>query len=244
VLPLRRPHRAPQPWGRMNDKITRAASRRASIAAAVACSAAFFVAVAPPASADSSPVALWHMDETSGSVMKDSVDSHSGKLSAVQLGQPGFLETAYGFTGSSKVTVPSAGDLNPGSKDIMITLYLKATSVPSKPDWDLIRKGTSETSGGEWKMEYQPTGKASCGFKGSSGKSAEIVAGPALNNGRWHAVQCVKTSSAIRLIVDGQSFSKTVNLGSISNTAPILIGSHGGSEFFKGSLDEASILIG
>ena len=227
----------------MGNKISRGISlRRVGAGAALAWGTALLVGLSP-ASAATGPVALWHMDETSGSVMRDSSGSHTGSLHSVQLGQSGFLKTAYGFNGSSSyVSVPSASDLNPGSKDITITIRLKATSVPKKPDWDLIRKGKYDTKGGEWKMEYQPNGKASCGFKGK--KSESITAGPALNNGKWHTVQCVKTSSSIKLIVDGQTYSKSINVGSISNSAPVLIGSHGGSEFFKGTLDEASIQIG
>ena len=154
------------------------------------------------ADAASTLVARWKMDETSGTVMRDSVAGHDGSLHSVVVGRPGFKGTAYGFTGSSYVAVPSAGDLNPGSANITISMHLKATSVPTLPDWDLIRKGLFETSGGEFKMEYQPSGQASCGFKGSAGYS-ELIAGPALNNGQWHVVRCVKTSSAIRLVVDG-----------------------------------------
>jgi hypothetical protein len=196
-----------------------------------------------PAGAAQTVVARWRMDETSGSVMRDSAGDHDGSLHSVVLGLPGFKGTAYGFTGSSYVSVPSAADLNPGSANIMITIHLKSTSVPASPDWDLIRKGLYETSGGEFKMEYQPSGQASCGFKGSGGYS-ELIAGPALNNGQWHTVRCVKTSSAIQLIVDGQTFSQAANIGSISNTAPVVIGARPGSEYFKGSLDQANIRIG
>jgi hypothetical protein len=226
----------------MDNKISRRVTlRRAGASAALALAAVSLVGLAPT-SAATGPVALWHMDESSGSVMRDSVGSHSGSLRSVQLGQSGFLNSAYGFTGSSEITVPSAGDLNPGTKDITITIHLKATSVPERPDWDLARKGKYDTKGGEWKMEYQPNGKASCGFKGS--RSGALTAGPALNDGKWHMVQCVKTSSSIKLIVDGRTYSKSVSIGSISNSAPILIGSHGGSEYFKGTLDEVSIQIG
>ena len=38
--------------------------------------------------------------------------------------------------------------------------------------------------------------------------------------------------------------SWSVNIGSISNSAPVVIGAHPGSEFFKGWLDEARIQIG
>ena len=187
--------------------------------------------------------ALWKMDETSGTVMRDSVASHTGTLHSVQLGVPGFKGTAYGFTGSSYVSVPSAGDLNPGSANISITVHLKATSAPASPDWDLIRKGLYETAGGEYKMEYQPSGQVSCGFKGSAGY-AELIAGPAVNNGQWHTVRCVKTSSSIQVVVDGQTFSMAATIGSIANTAPVVIGARPGSEFFKGSLDHASIRVG
>jgi hypothetical protein len=199
---------------------------------------------AEAASSTARVVARWHMDETSGSVMHDSVEGHDGTLHSVLLGQPGYLGTAYGFNGSSSyVSVPSSSDLNTGSSNITITLHLKTTSAPSSPDWDLIRKGLYTTTGGEWKMEYQPSGQASCGFKGSSGY-AELTAGPSLKDGRWHTVQCVKTSSAIKVVVDGQAYSKTANIGTIANSDSVVVGARPGSEFFKGTLDEASIKIG
>jgi hypothetical protein len=199
---------------------------------------------AAPAGAAPTLVSLWKMNETSGSVMRDSAGGHDGSLHSVQLGQPGFKDTAYGFTGSSYVSVPSAGSLNPGSQNITVTIHLKATSVPaSGGDWDVIRKGYYETSGGEFKVEYQHSGQASCGFKGSAGYS-ELIAGPALNNNRWHTVRCVKTSSRIQLVVDGQTFSKTATIGSFANSEPVVIGSRPGAEFFRGTLDQASIRIG
>lgn len=200
-------------------------------------------AVVQQSSSQAGVVALWHMDETSGSVMHDSVATHNGTLFSVQLGVPGFAGTAFGFTGSSYASVPSASDLNPGSAAVTITIHLKSTSVPATPDWDLIRKGLYTSPGGEYKMEYQPTGQASCGFKGSS-NYGELITGPALNDGQWHTVQCVKTSSDIKLIVDGQSFSKAFNIGSIANSDAVPIGARPGSEYFKGSLDEAGIQVG
>ena len=187
--------------------------------------------------------ALWHMDEKSGSTMVDSSgNGHNGSLSSIQLGVAGFSGTAYGFSRST-VTVPSASDLNPGSQTITVTIHMKTTSAPAHPDWDLFRKGQYTTSGGEWKMEYQPNGQASCGFKGSGGYS-ELAAGPSLKNGQWHTVSCRKTSSQIQVIIDGQTFSKSANIGTIANSAPVIMGSYPGAEFFQGALDEASIAFG
>lgn len=188
--------------------------------------------------------ALWHMDETTGSVAHDSVGGHDGALHSVQLGLSGYLGSAFGFNGSSAyISVPTSSALNPASSNITITIHVNTTGAPATPDWDLIRKGKYTTTGGEFKMEYQPSGQASCGFNGSAGYS-ELIAGPSIKDGKWHTVQCVKTSSAIKVVVDGQTFSKTANVGSISNSEPVVIGAHPGSEFFKGSLDEASIQIG
>jgi hypothetical protein len=202
-------------------------------------------AASSPPPTTSGVVALWHMDETSGTSMFDSVGSHTGTLHSVQLGVPGLSGTAYGFNGSSSyVSVPTVSDLVPGTANVTVTISLKATQVPATPDWDLIRKGLYTSSGGEYKMEYQPSGQASCGFKGSAGYS-ELTAGPALNDGRWHTVSCVKTGSGIQVVVDGQSFPQGANIGSITNdTDSVVIGARPGSEYFVGSLDEASISIG
>jgi hypothetical protein len=195
----------------------------------------------------SSVVALWHMDEASGTTMFDSAGQNNGTLTpSVAVGQPGFSGTAYGFDGSSSyVSVPSADSMNPGSGNFSFTIALQTTGTPppSPQDWDLIRKGDITTAGGEYKMEFQSTGQASCGFKGNT-HYAELVAGPKLNDGQWHTVTCVKTSTDIEIIVDGETFATPVIVGPISNTAPVTIGSHPGADWYQGSLDEANISIG
>ena len=65
-----------------------------------------------------------------------------------------------------------------------------------------------------------------------------------MNDDEWHTVRCVKTSSNIQVVVDGQTFSKTAAVGSIANTAAVVIGARPGSEFFRGSLDHASVRVG
>ena len=220
-----------------------AARRRRLLGGVAFAAAALALSGAAPASA--ATVALWHMNETSGTKMVDAVGRNHGTLHNVALKQPaaaGF-GTAYGFNGSSSyVSVPSSSSLNPGSRRITITIHLKTNVRPAKPDWDLIRKGVYSTSGGEFKVEYQPSGQATCAFKGNGPSVyAELTAGPSLADNKWHTVKCVKGSSSINLIVDGKTFSKSANIGSISNGADVILGAHPGSEFFKGLLDEASI---
>jgi hypothetical protein len=191
-------------------------------------------------------VALWHMNETSGTVMNDSAKGNTGTLFRVALGVPGFAGTAFGFNGqNSYVSVPSTGNLNPGTANIVLTLRLKTTDVPGLPpkDADLIRKGTYAPTTSEYKVELQHSGQASCGFEGSAGYS-ELIAGPRLNNGKWHRVQCIKAPTAIQLVVDGKTFTQPANVGLISNTAPVVIGSRPNGDWYSGDLDEVSIRIG
>ena len=191
-------------------------------------------------------VALWHMDETSGIVMNDSVDGHAGTLFDVALGVPGFSGTGFAFNGKdSYVSIPAAPSLNPGKANIILTMRLKTTAVPGLPpkDADLIRKGTFQPTTSEYKVELQHSGQASCGFEGSAGYD-ELIAGPRLNDGTWHKIQCIKAPTAIQLVVDGKTFTEPANIGSIANTAPVVIGSRPGGDWYSGDLDEVSIQIG
>ena len=224
-------------------EVTVTASNMAGTATATSAPTAVVV---PASSPPPGLVSLWHMDETSGTTMFDSVGGHNGTLHSTQLGLPGFTGTAYSFNGSSSyVDVPSSSSLNPGSADITFTIHLKTSGTPPPPpaDWDIFRKGLYTSGGAEWKMEFQQTGQASCGFEGTAGY-AELVAGPAINNGQWHTISCVKTSTQIQVVVDGQAFSKAANVGSIANTTNVAIGARPGSDWYQGQLDEASVAIG
>jgi hypothetical protein len=228
-------------------KVTVAASNLAGKAAA---SSAPTAVVRPTSGPPPGLVALWHMDETSGTTMFDAIGSNNGILHHVQLGLPGFLGTAYGFAGKSVgsyVDVPSSADLNPGSANIILTIQVQTTGTPpaSPADWDLIRTGGYTTGGAEYKIELVHTGQATCGFEGTNDFS-EVVAGPAINDGHWHTVSCIKTSTTIEVVVDGQVFSKAASVGSIANTSDVIIGAHTtiGPDWFQGQLDEASIQIG
>lgn len=190
--------------------------------------------------------ALWHMNETSGTVMNDSVGGHPGTLFHIGLGVPGFSGAGFVFNGkNSYVSVPASPSLNPGKANIILTMRLKTTAVPGLPpkDADLIRKGLYQPTTSEYKVELQHSGQASCGFEGSAGYN-ELIAGPRLNDGKWHRIQCIKAPTAIQLVVDGKTFTEPANIGSITNTAPVVIGARPGGDWYSGYLDEVSIQIG
>jgi hypothetical protein len=196
-----------------------------------------------------SPAALWHMDETSGSVMHDSSGhGYNGTLSNVRTGVPGFNGSkAYGFNGSSsKVVVPDAAGLNPGAKDLVVSVHVAFTAVPAD-DYDLIRKGLQSTAGGDWKIEIVNVNGgaiARCYLRGSSG-SWQKTAGPNLADGAWHTITCERHATSVQMSVDGTVWKKTTTIGSLSNTASLSIGAKaGGGDWTKGTIDEVSITIG
>jgi hypothetical protein len=205
------------------------------------------------AEAASVPVALWHLDEPSGSSMADAVGGNTGVIHGVVLGVPGMAGTAYRFDGrSSYVEVPSSAALNPGTAPVQFTMHVRYTVTPpnsSTTDYDLLRKGTSSDSAQFYKAEIRPDNRAVCRFVGSKTSKTGILihAGPTLNDGAWHTITCTKSATNITLVVDGKTFTKKGTVGSISNTGPLTLGAKPGrqfSDFYAGDLDEVSVSIG
>ena len=194
-------------------------------------------------------VALYHMESPS-SLVDSSGYANNGSTAAITQ-VSGSSGKGYHFNGSSSVaTVPSSSRLNPGTATLRLTAHVRLTRAP-KGDYDLIRKGNAGTAGGEWKMEIFPPGSnpssatAFCLFQDANTKTASVRDTKNLADGAWHTVVCVKTGSAVTVIVDGASHSVTAKLGSISNSRPLVIGSQsGGGDWYNGDMDEVCVQIG
>ncbi|MGI8520928.1 MAG: LamG-like jellyroll fold domain-containing protein [Actinomycetota bacterium] len=228
------------------------------------------IAAAPAQAATS--VALWHMDEAeSGTeIMRDCAtddganDGTTTNVRAGDNGDPTVSETeceaapdetpdgnhGYFFDGTapeSVVTVPDAASLNPGAADISFTAHVNFVTPPvATSDYGVMRKGPGSTQ--HYKMELKPNAtktrtRARCSFSGSSGRTT-ITKGPDLING-WHTITCFKTSNQIGVTVDGTTFTKSITIGSITNTSPVGIGrNEDGDDQYFGNMDELSITIG
>jgi hypothetical protein len=191
-------------------------------------------------------VALWNMNDASGPMLDSGLaPTNNGTLSASGIirGVAGVSGTAYSFT-KGWVTVPSEPSLNPGTAPITIRASLAPTSLPTSGDFDIIRKGDYPSQ--LYKMELLPSGALFCQFKGTGGQAAATSTNLIAPNNGFHTVVCTKTGSTVQAVVDGVVTSKSANVGSISNTAPVPIGAHtgGSNDFYKGVMDEVSITIG
>jgi hypothetical protein len=188
------------------------------------------------------------MDEHTGSttMLDSSGNSNNGTLTNVKAGVPGVVGTGYSFTPKAYVTVPDSASLDPGYRDISITLHFKTSSLPSSGDFDLLRKGKSP-GGSEYKVELLKTGQINCSFHGSNGVGVQST-GSSLANGAWHTVICARTDwRTASLTVDGTTFTHTNGaIGAISPTQKLYLGANpdAGNDYYKGSLDDAIVQVG
>lgn len=200
--------------------------------------AAATVATNTAAASASSFGASWQLNEKSGAVVDSSGNHNNGTVHG------GVIRTGsgYRFNGSTGyLSVPNSPSLNPGSAPITLTVKfsLDGNPSPSGYDYDIVRKGLAGTAGGDYKMEVLSNGQALCRFRGTN--AGTVQGGTNLGTGT-HVVRCVKTSSSVRLIIDGVTkTTKTVKVGSISNAQPVILAAKPGDDFTKGFIDYFTI---
>jgi Concanavalin A-like lectin/glucanases superfamily len=219
-----------------------------NVRGAVACAAVLVgLWLAPAAQGQSTVVALWHMDETTGKTMTDAVGGNTGTLSSVAIGLPGAVGKVYGFNGtSSYVTVPSSPALSPGTAAMSFSMSILITTAPptgSTKDYDLLRKGVASTTGGMYKLEVRHSGRLACRYAGSAG-DVLVVSGRDVVDGTWHTVTCARSASGVSVTVDGTTWTTAGATGAISNSSKLVIGAKPGSDYTNGTIDEVSISVG
>ena len=229
---------------------------RSTTAFTIIAASAALLLQGPGAAVAATPAAVWHLDETTGSVAADaSGNENDGQVFEVRMGVPSPSGTAYRFNGtSSKVVVPSSPSLNPGGADFSYTVVVRFTQAPptASDTYDLMRKGISAASGGEYKLEIanvKGVARARCLAKDSAGHLArETLKTPTLADGQWHTITCARHGATWRTTVDSFTSSDSVTLGTISNTKTLTLGTKlggkTGGDWFQGDMDEARLDIG
>lgn len=204
------------------------------------------VALAAPALA-AGERAVWHFDETSGTTAVDSSgNGNDGTAEDVVMTGSGYV-----FNGvSSKVVVPTSDSLNPGTAGFSFSVTFQSSVAPGAGlDYDLLRKGLTTTSGGEYKVEIlQANGKARalCVVKDSAKKALQIRGTTNLTDGQVHTITCTRTSAGLTVVVDNLApRTKAGSTGTVANTAPLSIGAKAeggsGADWFNGVILDASV---
>jgi hypothetical protein len=190
----------------------------------------------------------WQMNETSGQMIDSSGKHNNGSpTDVVRTG------STYVFNGStSRVVVPDNNSLDPGSRDITLRASVKVTGAALDDDsYDIVRKGYSTTSGGDYKLEIlrsssDPTiGRLHCYFRGSRGKEKKLVMSDIVD-GNWHTLACIKRSTSVVAMVDGKAYTESGSVGSIANSKAVMVGAKSADpldDMFEGEMDFVSIEI-
>ncbi|MET8150469.1 laminin G domain-containing protein [Actinoplanes sp. NPDC049668] len=212
-----------------------------------------------PVSAWSRPVAVWNMNEWSGS--RTMVDSSGNGLNGrigTEVGTGLRLAGATGYRFNRLepdsppthpghlVIVGDSPNLDPGMRDFTMTVRLRTTHKFG----NVVQKGQATVRGGNFKMQI-PGGIAECLFRGSA--DSILVRSPTrLNDGRWHTVRCNRNGTGLTMTVDGRVVARKPGwTGAISNSWPVTIGGKTdcdqievGCDYYAGDLDYVQLDAG
>ena len=205
------------------------------------------LAAVPAAAQAAVTVAQWPLTADANDA---SGNGHNGVAQNVTFSSDGAV-----FNGStSRITVPYSAGLSPGASDVTAHVEVKTTATPGTGnlDFDLMR---ASPTGKMVKIELFPHGnikaQAQCIFIGTTTRIT-VHAGPSLNDGNWHSIECHKTASQVTLTVDGNLVgSANVTIGSINlkknavfalGYKPVPGGTDG--DFYNGSMRNAFLAIG
>jgi hypothetical protein len=222
--------------------------KHARLSLATLAVALVVVLMASPAWAVLVKTADWQMNERSGRMIDSSGNKNNGTPTDV-------LRTGstYVFNGStSRVAVPDNNSLDPFGKDITLRASVKVAGAALDDDsYDIVRKGYSTTSGGDYKMEIlrsssDPTvGRLHCLFRGSKGQERKMVMSDIVD-GNWHKLACIKRSTSVVAKVDGKAYTESGSAGSIANSKEVMVGAKTANpldDMFEGEMDFVSIHI-
>ena len=221
---------------------------KARVSVFVVVAGLIVASMASPAWAVLLEAADWQMDETSGQMLDASGNNNNGTpKDVVRTG------SAYLFNGStSYVLVPDSDSLDPQAKDIKLTARIRVNGQSLDDDsYDVVRKGLTGRTGGDYKMEIKraadpSVGRLHCLFKGTGG-TVDIEAQRDIVDGNFHTLECIKTSTSVVARIDGEIGGTTAgSAGSISNASDVMVGAKTANpldDVFEGKMDFVGIAI-
>jgi hypothetical protein len=184
-------------------------------------------------------VGIWHLDESSGtsgsgSVIDSSGQGNNGTPSSITFGVTGKMNTSANFTGNpSTINLPAY----PAGTTVSVQAWVKGTVG----GWYAV--GGHPTINNDWFIGYYGgPGGTYATFRYDNGGEQSINGSLyKINDGNWHQIVGVSTSSKAYLYVDGKLESSNNTGGNWSGGA-ISIGSQAGAgNSFTGSIDEVAI---
>ena len=163
---------------------------------------------------------------------------------------------AYTFNGTnSRVIVPDSDTLNPEGANFSYGVTLQMAQGPVAGEtYDVLRKGLTSTTGGDYKIEVENVNGAAlarCVVKDAQKVAAIIRAGTDLADNAQHDVACKRVGNSVSISIDGTTRgTKTVtSLGSVSDGSNLAIGAKAegtaptGFDWYLGKIYDAWVRI-
>lgn len=205
---------------------------------------------APPAGAGTAQLMVeFTFDSASGGGSADETGRGHALTLAGNWSETGGISTpAVSFAKLSMGTVPSHGDLNPGSNEFAVTTVFKVpgdmSALPDTPN--VVQKGLHYDKG-QWKIQLKPRpGVVQCRLKGTI-RVRTLTSPVIIDDGAWHTATCWRKGSVVGLTVDGVTTQATSNVGSIANGRAMSVGNKtmkAVTDQFVGSVDYVSVAVG
>lgn len=200
--------------------------------------------VTPP----SGMVAWWPLDETTGPTASDIAGSANNSGTWMNSPTPvnGKVAGALSFNGSNSVDVPDQAELNFGTGDFSIDLWIKTTA--SSGTHPILDKRTGSVPNLTGYQLYVWNGQP--GLQLADGAGYTVLSSTGfVADGNWHHVAVTvdrDNTSGVLFYVDGSLVSilnPTARQLTLTNTAPFVMARNliSPSETFAGSLDELEL---
>jgi len=191
--------------------------------------------IASAAAPTSGLVGYWNFD---GNANDFSGNGNNGTVNGTASWVNGKINQAISLNGSSYISVPNVKILNPGSSLQSVSAWVKQTS-----DGSILWKGSSSSDTYELAVKG---GKATFTINaGGATVNATAVSSASINDGNWHLITGVRSSTKTAdIYVDGVLSGTMTYAGSgasIDTTTPLTIGSRNGSNFLSGLIDDVRI---
>jgi hypothetical protein len=195
--------------------------------------------------AGDNPVGFWRLDETSGTTAANVVAGGSpGTYQGVTLGVAGLLasatDKAASFSGTnSRVQIASTPALSP-SASVSVEAWIKPAALPATGAFaSIVSKAES------YSLQFNGPKLEFTIIQGSTRRRLQAATGAIAVGGTYHVVGTYDGTTQ-RLYINGTLVASAALTGAINvNTTALYVGSwNGGTEFFRGTIDEPAVYAG
>jgi hypothetical protein len=144
---------------------------------------------------------------------------------------------------------PHAADLNPGARPLAYGATVRLARSQTTAGQNVLQKGYS-AAGSQYKLQIDGrAGQPSCVLVGTRTGIKLVRSAVTVADGAWHTVQCRRSGTTFRILVDGVTRGQIAVPASLSvvNGRPLSIGGKGvypDNDQFRGHLDDVFVRIG